>query len=71
MTLLRKLQHDNEKALARGRQLADGAVAGSPSGPSWVGETLDGSGAWSLRSKAPWIIGLLMLFDSWDSTVIA
>ena len=51
--------------------MADGAVADTPSRPSWVGETLDGSGSWSLRSKAPWIIGLLMLFDSWDSTVIA
>lgn len=38
---------------------------------SWVGETLDGSGAWSLRAKAPWLLGLLMLFDSWDSVVIA
>ncbi len=38
---------------------------------SWVGETLDGTGAWSLRSKAPWLLGLLMLFDSWDSVVIA
>ena len=46
-------------------------MADTPSRPSWVGETLDGSGSWSLRSKAPWIIGLLMLFDSWDSTVIA
>jgi putative MFS transporter len=49
--------------------LADGAVANAPS--SWVGETLDGSGSWSLRAKAPWLIGFLMLFDSWDSVVIA
>ncbi len=38
---------------------------------SWVGETLDGAGAWSLRATAPWLIGFLMLFDSWDSVVIA
>jgi MFS transporter, putative metabolite:H+ symporter len=51
--------------------MSAGAVAGSPSGSSWVGDTLDGGGAWSLRAKAPWLIGLLMLFDSWDSVVIA
>jgi putative MFS transporter len=38
---------------------------------SWVGETLDGTGAWSRRSLAPWLLGGLMLFDSWDSVVIA
>lgn len=38
---------------------------------SWVGDTLDGPGAWSNRAKAPWLLGLLMLFDSWDSVVIA
>lgn len=38
---------------------------------SWVGDTLDGSGAWTLRARAPWLIGVLMLFDSWDSVVIA
>ena len=38
---------------------------------SWVGETLDGAGSWSLRARAPWVLGLLMLFDSWDSVVIA
>ena len=51
--------------------MAQRAVADTPSRPSWVGEALDGSGSWSLRAKAPWLIGLLMLFDSWDSTVIA
>ncbi len=38
---------------------------------SWVGDTLDGVGSWSLRARAPWLLGLLMLFDSWDSVVIA
>jgi MFS transporter, putative metabolite:H+ symporter len=47
------------------------AIAGASSSASWVGETLDGSGSWTLRAKAPWLIGLLMLFDSWDSVVIA
>jgi MFS transporter, putative metabolite:H+ symporter len=52
--------------------MAGGAVAETPSGPSsWVGEALDGIGSWSLRAKAPYLIGLLMLFDSWDSVVIA
>jgi MFS transporter, putative metabolite:H+ symporter len=51
--------------------VAGAAVAGSPSGPSWVGEVLDGAGSWSVRTRAPWLLGLLMLFDSWDSLVIA
>ncbi len=51
--------------------MAGGAVAESPSSPSWVGEALDEIGSWSLRAKAPFVIGLLMLFDSWDSVVIA
>ncbi len=38
---------------------------------SWVGDTLDGAGAWSLRTRIPWLIGVMMLFDSWDSVVIA
>lgn len=51
--------------------MASVAVAETPSHPSWVGDVLDGVGSWALRAKAPWIIGLLMLFDSWDSSVIA
>lgn len=39
--------------------------------PSWVGAALDGGGSWSLRTKIPFILGFLMLFDSWDATVIA
>lgn len=50
--------------------MSDGAVA-SPAGSSWVGETLDAAGSWAVRSRAPWLVGLLMLFDSWDSVVIA
>lgn len=38
---------------------------------SWVGEALDGAGQWTLRSRIPVLLGLLMLFDSWDSVVIA
>jgi len=51
--------------------MSAGAVADSPVGSSWVGDALDGRGLWSLRTKAPWLLGLLMLFDSWDSVVIA
>ena len=62
--------------------MAHGAVAdtpndgfrpeqGAPSRPSWVGEALDAAGSWSVRAKAPWLLGFLMLFDSWDSVVIA
>jgi putative MFS transporter len=51
--------------------MADSAVADTPPGSSWVGKALDGAGAWTLRSKAPWLLGILMLFDSWDSVVIA
>jgi len=51
--------------------MADGAVVAAPSGPSWVGETLDAVGSWPLRAKVPYLLGLLMLFDSWDSVVIA
>jgi putative MFS transporter len=46
------------------------ATAVSPAN-SWVGQTLDGAGSWSLRSKIPWLLGFLMLFDSWDSVVVA
>ena len=51
--------------------MSAGAMAESRSGSSWIGETLDGRGLWSLRTRAPWLLGLLMLFDSWDSVVIA
>lgn len=51
--------------------MADDMVANAPDNSSWVGDTLDGTGSWSLRSKAPYILGFIMLFDSWDSIVIA
>ncbi len=51
--------------------MADGGTATESMTPSWVGAALDGPGGWSLRTKIPFILGLLMLFDSWDATVIA
>ncbi len=52
--------------------MAQGAAAGdSVAGPSWVGAILDRDSPWTLRNKAPWLLGILMLFDSWDSVVIA
>lgn len=36
-----------------------------------IGAMLDGSGAWERRRIAPVLLGLLMLFDSWDSVMIA
>jgi MFS transporter, putative metabolite:H+ symporter len=51
--------------------MANSAVADTPIGPSWVGETLDGAGSWSRRTTAPYLLGFLMLFDSWDSLAIA
>lgn len=51
--------------------MADGTpLSGSPT-PSWVGAALDGDGSWTLRTRIPFILGFLMLFDSWDATVIA
>ncbi len=51
--------------------MADSTVVNTAGGSSWVGDALDGVGSWALRSKAPWLLGFLMLFDSWDSLVIA
>lgn len=51
--------------------MAGDTVANTSGGSSWVGETLDGAGLWSQRSKIPYLLGLVMLFDSWDSIVIA
>ncbi len=39
--------------------------------PSWVSATLNGGGDWALRRWAPYLLGLMMLFDSWDSISIA
>lgn len=50
------------------------AAAGmeEPTGaPGWVGATLDAQGDWGLRTWVPYILGLMMLFDSWDSVAIA
>ena len=46
-------------------------VDGTASPPSWVSATLNGAGDWKLRGLAPYLFGLMMLFDSWDSLAIA
>lgn len=39
--------------------------------PNWLNATLNGEGRWALRRRVPWLLGLIMLFDSWDSIAIA
>ncbi|WP_404712393.1 MFS transporter [Sphingomonas sp. MMS24-J13] len=39
--------------------------------PNWLSATLDGAGDWRLRARIPWLFGLIMLFNSWDSVSIA
>ncbi len=51
--------------------MAEGGAAAIGSGATWVGRALDGTGDWKIRTRAPFLLGLLMLFDSWDSIVIA
>ena len=48
-----------------------GAMVEESGGPGWVGAALNGAGGWSLRSRVPYLLGFTMLFDSWDSVVIA
>lgn len=48
-----------------------GEIVGEPGGLGWVGSALNGAGPWSLRSRVPYLLGFPMLFDSWDSVVIA
>ena len=48
------------------------ATAAAPiAAPSWLNATLNGEGEWRLRGLIPYLLGLIMLFDSWDSVVIA
>jgi putative MFS transporter len=52
--------------------MAAAIPAGDPiAAPNWLSATLNGGGAWTLRNRIPWLLGLIMLFDSWDSVVIA
>lgn len=53
--------------------MADGAagVAAGGVAPAWVGTVLNAEGRWALRRKLPYLLGIMMLFDSWDSIVIA
>ena len=36
-----------------------------------IGAMLDADAGWALRRWAPWLIGAMMLFDSWDIIIIA
>jgi len=40
-------------------------------GLGWISRILNGDGAWRLRGRLPYLLGFAMLFDSWDSIVIA
>jgi putative MFS transporter len=50
--------------------MAEG-MTGEPGGLGWVGTALNGAGSWTLRGWVPFLLGFPMLFDSWDSVVIA
>ena len=51
--------------------MAVNKTAGEPAAPTWLNATLNGGGSWNVRRRVPWLLGLIMLFDSWDSVVIA
>jgi putative MFS transporter len=51
--------------------MAEGSAAPPIAAPSWLSTTLNGPGEWRLRRLVPYLFGLIMLFDSWDSVVIA
>jgi len=49
-----------------------GAITEEPAGVHpWVGAALNGGGDWRLRTWVPYLLGLMMLFDSWDGICIA
>lgn len=43
----------------------------APGVAHWVGDVLDQPGNWRIRNRIPYLLGFMMLFDSWDSVVIA
>ncbi len=51
--------------------MTEAAASAPMAGSSWLNATLNGPGDWKLRSWAPYLFGLMMLFDSWDSVVIS
>lgn len=52
--------------------MAEGAVTtNAATGSGWISDALNGGGGWSLRSRIPYVLGFMMLFDSWDSVVVA
>lgn len=46
-------------------------TASNSSEGDWVEEALNVPGRWGMRGIIPYLLGFMMLFDSWDSTVIA
>lgn len=51
--------------------MSGGAESIGAGDTGWVGQALNGPGQWTLRSRIPYVLGFMMLFDSWDSVVIA
>ena len=51
--------------------MTEAAAPAPMAASSWLNATLNGPGDWRLRSWVPYLLGLMMLFDSWDSVVIS
>lgn len=51
--------------------MTEAAAPARTAASSWLNATLNGPGDWKLRGWAPYLFGLMMLFDSWDSVVIS
>ena len=51
--------------------MTEAAAPAPMAASSWLNATLNGPGGWKLRSLIPYLFGLMMLFDSWDSVVIS
>ena len=51
--------------------MTEAAAPAPVAASSWLNATLNGPGEWKLRGWVPYLFGLMMLFDSWDSVVIS